>query len=234
MNILNQLTDVLPDSPSALVFNACSALGFTISASEAALRCLTPEFPAFCGEAVTIKLDCSAEEGDDSSFLYYEMLELIAKSSRPMAAVIESVSQPLSHAAAGDGMAKAMLTAGTAALVSNGAVRDLAGIRQAGLMTFAGGLVPGHRHLRWSGLGDPVFIGGMHIHTGDLLHGDEDGLIVIPPQCFSRIIPACRLVRDFETAAHAELRRTDRTAAEKQASVQKLSEQLDASVKALT
>jgi regulator of RNase E activity RraA len=113
-------------------------------------------------------------------------------------------------------MAKTMLAAGAVGFVTNGAVRDLEGIRQAGLKTFGGGCVANHTSLRWSGLGDPVVIGGLLIRTGDLLHGDGDGLIVLPEDGWDRIVYACRLQLDFEKAAHIVMRRTDFTAEEKE------------------
>lgn len=72
---------------------------------------------------------------------------------------------------------------GLAGLVVDGAVRDVAEIRQRDFPLFARGHV--HRGPYKDGPGEinvPVCIGGMTVMPGDIIIGDEDGLLAFPPE----------------------------------------------------
>jgi len=212
------LIDCLADSPTALICNAYALIGSHSPCTNWSLKNLTPEFPAMIGEAITIKLDCSSPDSphdNAGSDLWNKMVEQIEASELPSVVVIESIGLYENGAVLGDGMAKTMLVAGAAGCVTNGAVRDLADVKKAGLKTFAGGCVVNHTSLRWSGLGEPVKIAGLTIKTGDLLHGDGDGLIILPENGWDRVVLACRLQLSYEKAAHVVLRRTDLAVSER-------------------
>jgi regulator of RNase E activity RraA len=49
-----------------------------------------------------------------------------------------------------------------------------------GFNLFAGKVVVSHAYAHIFDLGSPVEVGGLQIHTGDLLHGDRHGLLTIP------------------------------------------------------
>ncbi len=78
-------------------------------------------------------------------------------------------------------MATLMRTAGVVGMVSNGSVRDIAGIRSVPLACWGCGFTPMHAVLRWISLNDPVFIDGVLVKPNDVIHADENGVIVLPP-----------------------------------------------------
>ena len=233
-----RLNERLADSSSALVCNAYDFMGLHAPCADWNVRYLTPEFPPLVGEAITIKLDCSTPD-DEIRYewdagekekapvknLYYEMISRIEKASLPQVVVIESVGDYKTGAVIGDGMAKTFLAAGAVGCVTNGAVRDIQDVKKTGLKTFGGGFVVNHYSLRWSGLGEPVNIGGLEIRTGDLIHGDGDGLITLPEAGWSKVVRACRYVMDFEKQALVILRRTEISACEKEKALGALSAQ---------
>jgi regulator of RNase E activity RraA len=69
---------------------------------------------------------------------------------------------------------------GCAAYLTNGAVRDLPGIAAAGLQVFAGSIAVSHAYAHVVEFGEPVEIGGLQVKPGDLLHGDQHGVVSIP------------------------------------------------------
>lgn len=76
------------------------------------------------------------------------------------------------------GMAR---NAGIVAAVTDGLVRDVTGINQVGIPTFARALSPNSPFKDGPGeIGFPVTLGGITIHPGDLLVGDVDGIVVVP------------------------------------------------------
>jgi regulator of RNase E activity RraA len=79
-------------------------------------------------------------------------------------------------------MALAAQSRGMAGLVCDGAVRDLAELRVLGLPVFARALSPAAsvgRHLS-VGRQIPVSCAGVRVCPGDIVAGDEDGVVVIP------------------------------------------------------
>jgi len=76
------------------------------------------------------------------------------------------------------GMAK---NAGIVACVTDGLVRDIEGINQVGLPTFAQGLSPNSPFKDGPGeIGGTISLGNVVIGAGDLLVGDIDGVVVVP------------------------------------------------------
>ena len=68
---------------------------------------------------------------------------------------------------------------GVAAIVVAGNVRDVADLRASGLAIYSRGVTP--RGPAWGGrIGGDIHCGGVEIASGDLLVGDEDGLIAVP------------------------------------------------------
>ena len=52
-------------------------------------------------------------------------------------------------------------------------------------------------------------VGGIVVHTGDLIHSDYGGCVVIPEANHPWTVEACSLVLDFEKRVHTATRRTD-------------------------
>lgn len=71
---------------------------------------------------------------------------------------------------------------GVAGLIIDGALRDSARVRRAGFPVLCRSFAPVAS--RWDlatvAMGEPLTIGGVIINPGDIVHGDDDGLLVIP------------------------------------------------------
>ena len=213
------LIDSLGDSETALICNAITALGNSephTYAMDGRIQCMTPELPPLVGEAITIKIDTCTPEGGPATDAHAEMMDAIAASELPRVLVVETVGpDPYRECVMGDGMAKSFIAAGAIGMVTSGGVRDLPGIADQNFRVFAIARVVQHAALRWSGYGEPVQVGGITVRTGDLIHGDHGGCIVIPEADHEHIVEACRIVNDFEKRAHVLIRRTDLNNAQK-------------------
>ncbi len=78
-------------------------------------------------------------------------------------------------------MTRAALQRGLAGLVVDGAVRDVAEIREFGFPCFARATVPAGPHKGFGGIIDgPVSCAGCPVKPGDLVLGDDDGVCVVP------------------------------------------------------
>jgi len=71
---------------------------------------------------------------------------------------------------------------GGAGVVTDTGVRDLNGIRRRspGFQVFAAGCVPSHGLPSIVDVGAEVSVGGLKVVTGDIIHGDPNGVLRLP------------------------------------------------------
>lgn len=53
------------------------------------------------------------------------------------------------------------------------------------------------------GHNEPLSLGGVQVRAGDIVFGDETGIIIVPPELMEKILAASQKIRD-EEAAYAE------------------------------
>ena len=95
--------------------------------------------------------------------------------------IVVDAGGDLTNAITGEMMLMQMVKRGVAGLVINGAIRDAGFIRGQRFPVFAAGVT--HRGPYKNGPGEinvPIAIDGMVIEPGDLIIGDDDGLLCVP------------------------------------------------------
>lgn len=82
----------------------------------------------------------------------------------------------------GDILCARMVKRGVEALVTDGVVRDIAGVRSTGLSVWSQGTAapPSVAGLTFVGWGEPIACGGVAVFPDDLIMVDDDGAVVIP------------------------------------------------------
>lgn len=87
-------------------------------------------------------------------------------------------------------LATAAIAHRLAGVVADGAVRDRASIRTAGLAVWSRSVTPrtGKHRLELVEFNGVVEIGGVQVRPGDLILGDDDGLIVVPPEIAAAVL----------------------------------------------
>lgn len=145
-------------------------------------HCMFPEMPPCAGHAVTATFRSSMTPvAGRCYFDRPDWWSYVASAPEPRFLVLQDVDRIAGLGALfGEIHANISIALGCCALLTNGAVRDLPGIRAAGLQTFAGSVSVSHAYAHIVDFGHPVEIGGLHIAPGDLLHGDRHGVISIP------------------------------------------------------
>ncbi|HET6521469.1 MAG TPA: hypothetical protein VFG47_16865 [Geminicoccaceae bacterium] len=102
------------------------------------------------------------------------------------------------------GMAK---NCGVIAVVTDGVVRDIAGLEEVGLPIFARGLTPNSPQKHGPGfIGFEVSLGGEVIRSGDVVVGDRDGLVVVPREQARATLAGLEAVRAKERQMEAAVR----------------------------
>jgi regulator of RNase E activity RraA len=82
----------------------------------------------------------------------------------------------------GDILCERIKLKGVAALVTDGVVRDVAGVRATGLPVWCDGAAapPSVAGLTFVGWQEPIACGGVAVFPGDVIVVDDDGVVVIP------------------------------------------------------
>jgi len=123
------------------------------------------------GPALTVK----ARPGDNL------MLHYALDIAQPGDVIVADAGGDLTNALIGEMMVAYAIKRGVAGIVINGAIRDAANIGAGDFPMFAAGI--SHRGPYKDGPGEinvPIAIDGMVIEPGDLIIGDDDGLLCVP------------------------------------------------------
>jgi regulator of RNase E activity RraA len=162
-----------------------------------------PEMGPMVGFAMTVVIsgsDVRAKRAQPDNFQRYR--EYLASHPGPKIVVIQDVDRPRCHGAfwgeIGANHARALGCVGT---ITDGAIRDLAEMKNAGFKALARRLAVSHAHtwpLRW---GVEVDVFGTRVKPGQLLHADVHGFTIIPNDAQPRLLEAARFMDDNECAA---------------------------------
>lgn len=136
---------------------------------------------ALIGTAFTVK----TRPGDN--LMIHKALDL----AQPGDVIVVDGGGDLTNALIGELMVTYAISRGIAGFVMNGAIRDSAMIGAGTFAVFAAGVT--HRGPYKDGPGEinvPVALDGMVIHPGDLMVGDEDGLVCVPADQAEQILVA--------------------------------------------
>src|SRR5262245_30282514 len=143
---------------------------------------------SLAGRAFTI----SAEASDVLLENPYEH-ELAAVDATPAGAVfVLATGGMLDVAVWGELLTTRMLARGGVGVVTDGGIRDVAGVRRLGAPAFAAAISPRDSFGRAlvTGWGEPVTCSGVAVAPGDLVRGDEDGVVVVPRELEAEALAA--------------------------------------------
>jgi 4-hydroxy-4-methyl-2-oxoglutarate aldolase len=102
----------------------------------------------------------------------------------------------------GDRIAGMAANCGMAGIVTDGLVRDRAGMARIGLPVHARGLSPNSPRREGPGVvGGNIRLGEIQVAAGDLIVGDEDGVAVLPRDRLAEALERLRRLRREEEAA---------------------------------
>ena len=148
--------------------NICDANG-RLGAMDYRIKPLNPDW-LFVGVAFTVR----ARPVDN--LILYKALDLVGPGD-----VLVITSDGFTNASVlGDLVCAIAKSKGVAAIVADGLVRDAAGIREIGLPVFALGISPNSPYKDGPGeINFPISCGGLPIYPGDVIVGDEDGVVVV-------------------------------------------------------
>ena len=156
------------------------------------IKPVVPEQCVFCGPAVT----CNTGPADNLAV--FGALDQL----QPGDVIVAACAGHTGCAVVGDlvlGMAR---NGGAVAFVTDGCVRDIPGIRAVGLPCFCVGVTPNSPAREGPGtVGFPIVVGGTAVAAGDIVIGDQDGVVIVPFDRIDAVIASLPKIR----AAEADL-----------------------------
>jgi regulator of RNase E activity RraA len=166
-------------------------------------RDFMPEMGPMIGVAMTVVMsgsDPRPKREQPENFQRYR--EYLASVPGPKIVVVQDLDRPQCYGAfwgeVGANHARALGCVGT---ITDGAVRDLNEMKNAGFKALARRLAVSHAHtwpLRW---GVEVEVFGTRVKPGELLHADQHGFTIIPRDAQKRLLEAARFMDDNECDA---------------------------------
>ncbi len=152
---------------------------------------------SFCGVAVP----CAAGPADNLAVFGALMI------AEPGDVVICSTDAFVATAVTGDLLLGMLKNKGVVAFVTDGAVRDLPGIRDVGMPCYAAAVTPNSPAKNGPGTaGLPIVLAGVAVGPGDIVVGDEDGVVVVPQALIPATIAQLEAVKEAEATLLAQVR----------------------------
>lgn len=165
------------------------------------MRCLFPEFGRMCGYAVTAQVETATQADPTGREQFVPLFEAVGQSPKPAVVVFQEIGGYPDYAAhCGEVLATVFGRLGAVGLVSDCGVRDMPEVRALRFHYFARGVVASHAWFRIIRVNVPVQVCGMAVRPGDLLHGDENGLLQVPAEALDRLPAMVDQVRTRERA----------------------------------
>jgi len=179
------------DIPASVIsdsLNRCQSMDARIKPAAPGMR--------FAGQARTVV----PMPGDNS------MIHHACSIARPGEVVVVAGGGLDDVALAGEWVVRSSMRRGLGGLVIDGSIRDVREIRAMGFPVFAKGAVPRGPHKNFGGRMDvTAAVGGAPIEPGDLVVGDEDGVVVVPLDQIAETLVAAREIMRREEMWLAEL-----------------------------
>lgn len=163
-------------------------------------RDFMPEMGPMVGYAMTVVIsgaDPAAKREHPEDFARYR--EYLASVPGPKIVVVQDADQPRCYGSIwGEVGANVARTLGCVGTITDGAIRDVDEMKNAGFKALARRLAVSHAHtwpLRW---GCDVKVFGTKVKPGQLIHADKHGFLIIPDNCQLRALEAARVMDDLE------------------------------------
>jgi len=171
-----------------IILPARRGIGFTTKP----LVCARPDLPPIVGYARTATIRAThPAEGDAkaSRQLRLDYYRHVSEGPGPRIVVLEDLdAEPGYGAFWGEVNSNIHKGLGCEGVITNGSIRDIPACAE-GFQLLAGRVGPSHAHVHIVEIALTVTVHGMTVRPGDLIHGDQHGAVVIPPEA-ARHIPA--------------------------------------------
>jgi regulator of RNase E activity RraA len=176
---------------------------------DSSVHCLFPALPAMAGYAATITIRGSAPPTTNGAYPNRtDWWDYVLSVPAPRIVVVQDIAtKPGLGSLIGAVHMNILKALGCAGAITNGSVRDVPESEKAGFHLFAAGVSVSHAYVHIVEFGKPVEVAGLHIQSGDLLHGDLHGVQCVPidiaPQIPARAAQLAAREKELIDLCHA-------------------------------
>jgi regulator of RNase E activity RraA len=149
-----------------------------------------PNFPPMVGFAATATMRCASSLGQSTYDMLEAQLKLFEQLSGPAIVVFQDLDDPPVAATFGEVMCSTYKAFGAMGIITSGGGRDLDQVRALGFPAFTASTICSHGYSQIIDVGSPVRVGGLVVASGDLLHGDCNGVTNIPLEIATEVAAA--------------------------------------------
>ena len=149
--------------------------------TAAHLHCPFPDLAPMVGFAKTVTIRArDAVSGPSYMQKRMDYLDYVAAAPQPSVVVIQDLDEPAGYGAFwGEVQTNVHKALGCLGTVTNGSVRDIPAVAL-DFQMLAGSVSPSHAYVHVVEYGVPVTIHGMATKSGDLIHADRHGAVIVP------------------------------------------------------
>ena len=160
------------------------------------IKCVFPELGPMIGYAITAVISADSPEGHRVQPV--EWWNEMVKIPEPRIVVIRDLDRPVIGSFWGEVNANIHKALGCVGAVTDGSVRDLEEVRKTGFHFFSSCVSVSHAYVHLVEVGVPIKVGGLTVKPGDLIFGDQHGVLSIPQEIAKDVSQAAQLVEDWE------------------------------------
>jgi regulator of RNase E activity RraA len=145
------------------------------------LHCPFPDLPPMVGFAKTVTIRArDAVSGPSYMAKRMDYLDYVAAAPQPSVVLIQDLDEPAGYGAFwGEVQTNVHKALGCLGTVTNGSVRDIPAVAL-DFQMLAGSLGPSHAYVHVVEFGIAVNLHGMAAQSGDLIHADRHGAVIVP------------------------------------------------------
>lgn len=158
-----------------------------------------PQMGPMVGYAVTVQIELSDPNHDRRVEHWMDYFRYVSEIPGPKIVVVQDLDKPTVIGSFwGEVSANTLKALGCVGTITDGAVRDLDGMTNAGFKAIARRLAVGHGHpspIRW---GCKVEVFGASVEPGQLIHADKHGFLVVPDEDQAQLVEAAEYFENSE------------------------------------
>jgi len=149
---------------------------------DGSVRSLFSDLPPMVGYAATVRIRGSAPSTAEREYPERtDWWDYVLSVPAPRVLVVQDVATRVGLGSlVGEVHMNILRALDCVGVLTNGSVRDIPAAHEAGFHYFAGSSSVSHGYVHLIEFGAPVSVGGLAVHSGDLLHGDVHGVQSVP------------------------------------------------------
>lgn len=163
------------------------------------IKSIFPDMPHMIGYAVTAVIGAEMPPSKNMNVSRLDWVDAITSVPEPRVLVMKDIDYPnVVGSFWGEVQANIHKALGCVGTITDGGVRDLDEMRELGFNAFATDVLVSHAYVHLIEVGVPVTVGGMDVKMGDIVLGDQHGVVGIPMDIAAELPAAVKRVEDRE------------------------------------